>query len=212
MGFMVEMVAIHMQNQYKKVNPATIYLMKNFKLLKKLLKKRVCRNTYSLFIKGNYKVIDRLRKNKIYYKVINRDRRGVRMEQIKKIKQLFFNKQFIIFIVIGGVNTISSAIFSSFYSVLLGDVEAFIPGYATGILVSYVLNTLFTFKDQFELKKLIKFAMSTIPNFLIQFVTVYVGVNLLHINNIICYGIAAVIGVPITFAILKLFVYRNKAK
>lgn len=134
------------------------------------------------------------------------------MEQIKKIKQLFFNKQFIIFIVIGGVNTISSAIFSSFYSVLLGDVEAFIPGYATGILVSYVLNTLFTFKDQFELKKLIKFAMSTIPNFLIQFVTVYVGVNLLHINNIICYGIAAVIGVPITFAILKLFVYRNKAK
>ena len=134
------------------------------------------------------------------------------MEQIKKIKQLFFNKQFIIFIVIGGVNTISSAIFSSFYSVLLGDVEAFIPGYATGILVSYVLNTLFTFKDQFELKKLIKFAMSTIPNFLIQFVTVYVGVNLLHINNIICYGIAAIIGVPITFAILKLFVYRNKAK
>lgn len=134
------------------------------------------------------------------------------MEQVKKIKQLFFNKQFIIFIVIGGVNTISSAIFSSFYSVLLGDVEAFIPGYVTGILVSYMLNTLFTFKDQFELKKLIKFAMSTIPNFLIQFVTVYVGVNLLHINNIICYGIAAIIGVPITFAILKLFVYRNKAK
>lgn len=134
------------------------------------------------------------------------------MEQIEKIKQLFFNKQFIIFIVIGGINTISSAVFSSFYAMLLGDVEAFIPGYATGILVSYILNTQFTFKDQFELKKLIKFAISTIPNFLIQFVTVYIGVNLLHINNIICYGIAAVIGVPVTFAILKVFVYRNKAK
>lgn len=134
------------------------------------------------------------------------------MEQIKKVKQLFFNKQFIIFIVIGGINTISSAIFSSFYSMLLGDVEAFIPGYVTGILVSYMLNTLFTFKDQFELKKLIKFAMSTIPNFLIQFITVYVGVNLMHINNITCYGIAAVIGVPVTFTILKLFVYRNKEK
>ena len=134
------------------------------------------------------------------------------MEQIEKIKQLFFNKQFIIFIVIGGINTISSAVFSSFYAMLLGDVEAFIPGYATGILVSYILNTQFTFKDQFELNKLIKFAISTIPNFLIQFVTVYVGVNLLHINNIICYGIAAVIGVPVTFAILKVFVYRNKAK
>lgn len=132
------------------------------------------------------------------------------MERIKKVKQLFINRQFIIFIVIGGINTLSSAVFSSLYSMLLGKVEAFIPGYATGVLVSYTLNTVFTFKDQFELKKLIKFALSTIPNFLIQFITVYVGVNLLHINNIICYGVAAIIGVPITFAILKLFVYNNK--
>ena len=134
------------------------------------------------------------------------------MEQIKKMKQLFLNKQFITFIVIGGVNTVSSAIFSSFYSMLLGDVEAFIPGYVTGILVSYILNTIFTFKDRFKFKKLIQFAISTIPNFLIQFIMVYVGVHLLHINNIICYGIAAIVGVPITFAILKLFVYRNQAK
>lgn len=132
------------------------------------------------------------------------------MEQIKKIKQLFINRQFIIFIVIGGINTLSSAVFSSLYATLLGKVEAFIPGYATGILVSYTLNTIFTFKDQFELTKLIKFALSTIPNFLIQFVIVYIGVNLLHINNIICYGVAAIIGVPITFAILKLFVYTKK--
>ena len=132
------------------------------------------------------------------------------MEPIKKVKQLFVNKQFIIFIIIGGINTISSAVFSSFYSMILGDVQAFIPGYATGILVSYILNTIFTFKDSFEVKKLIQFAMSTIPNFLIQFIMVYIGVDLLHINNIICYGIAAIIGVPITFAILKLFVYSNK--
>lgn len=132
------------------------------------------------------------------------------MERIKKVKQLFINRQFIIFIVIGGINTLSSAVFSSLYSMLLGKVEAFIPGYATGVLVSYTLNTVFTFKDEFELKKLIKFALSTIPNFLIQFITVYIGVNLLHINNIICYGVAAIIGVPITFAILKLFVYTNK--
>lgn len=132
------------------------------------------------------------------------------MERIKKVKQLFINRQFIIFIVIGGINTLSSAVFSSLYSMLLGKVEAFIPGYATGVLVSYTLNTVFTFKEEFELTKLIKFALSTIPNFLIQFVTVYIGVNLLHINNIICYGVAAIIGVPITFAILKLFVYTNK--
>ena len=139
-------------------------------------------------------------------------REGVKMEQIEKIKQLFLSKQFIIFIVIGVINTISSAVFSSLYSIIFGSVEAFIPGYATGILVSYTLNTIFTFKDQFELKKLIKFAISTIPNFLIQFIIVYIGVDILGINNIICYGIAAIIGVPTTFVILKLFVYSHKEK
>lgn len=127
-----------------------------------------------------------------------------------KIKKLFFSKQFIIFIIIGAINTMSSALFASLYSMLLGEIQAFIPGYVTGIIVSYTLNTLFTFKECFQWKKLIQFACSTIPNFMIQFIIVYIGVSGLHIPAIICYGAAAVIGVPVTFGILKLFVYRNK--
>lgn len=129
---------------------------------------------------------------------------------INQIKRLFFNKQFIVFIIIGIVNTMSSAMFASLYAILLGEIEAFIPGYATGIIVSYTLNTLFTFKERFQWKKLIQFACSTVPNFMIQLIIVYIGVKLLHIPAIICYGTAAVIGVPVTFGILKLFVYRSK--
>lgn len=129
---------------------------------------------------------------------------------INKMKKLFFSKQFIIFIIIGVINTMSSTVFSSLYAMLLGEVQAFIPGYATGVIVSYMLNTLFTFKESFQWKKLIQFACSTIPNFMIQFIIVYIGVRVLHIPSIICYGMAAVIGVPVTFGILKLFVYRNK--
>lgn len=131
------------------------------------------------------------------------------MQYVERLKKVFFNKQFMIFIIIGGINTLSSAVFSSIYSLLLGEVQAFIPGYATGILISYMLNTLFTFKDTFSLNKLIKFAASTIPNFCIQFISVYIGVNLLHVHHIICYGIAAIIGVPVTFLILKFFVYTK---
>lgn len=128
-----------------------------------------------------------------------------------KLKKVFFNRQFIIFIIIGGVNTLSSIIFSSIYALLLGEVQAFVLGYVTGVIVSYTLNTLFTFKDTFSLNKFIKFAISTIPNLLIQFIIVYIGINLLQIHHIICYGMAAILGVPITFLILKLFVYtRNK--
>lgn len=133
------------------------------------------------------------------------------MGYMKQLKKVFFNKQFIIFIIIGGINTLSSIIFSSIYTLLLGEVQSFGLGYVTGVIVSYTLNTLFTFKDTFALSKLIKFAISTIPNFLIQFIIVYIGIRLLHIHHIICYGIAAILGIPVTFLILKLFVYtRNK--
>lgn len=132
------------------------------------------------------------------------------MLYLEKLEKMFMNKQFLIFIVIGGINTVSSAICSSLYALLLGDVQAFIIGYATGILISYILNTIFTFKDELALNKLIKFAISTIPNFVIQLSIVYIGVNLMHINNMICYIIAAVLGVPITFIILKAFVYTKK--
>lgn len=134
------------------------------------------------------------------------------MEYISKIRKIFVNRQFIIFILIGCINTISGALFSALYALLLGEVTAFIPGYITGTLVSYLLNSIFTFKEHLGILKFAKFALSTVPNFLIQFITVYIGVNLLSINHIICYGMAAVVGVPVTFLILKLFVYTNKNK
>lgn len=126
---------------------------------------------------------------------------------MKKIKQFLLSKQFIIFIIIGGINTLSSSLFSALYALLLGKVIAFIPGYITGILVAYTLNAHFNFKEQLQWYKLVKYGISTIPNFIIQFIVVYIGVNLLQINHLICYGAAAIIGVPITFIIVKLFVF-----
>lgn len=132
------------------------------------------------------------------------------MEKLNQVKNILFTKQFIIFIVIGCINTLSSSIFAAFYSMILGDVSAFIPGYITGILVAYTLNSVFNFKEKLEWNKLIKYGISTIPNFIIQLIVVYIGVSILGINNYICYGVAAIIGVPVTFIILKLFVFIQK--
>lgn len=132
------------------------------------------------------------------------------MEKLNQVKNILFTKQFILFIVIGCINTLSSSVFSAFYSMILGDVSAFIPGYITGILVAYTLNSVFNFKEKLEWNKLIKYGLSTIPNFIIQLIVVYIGVSILGINNYICYGVAAIIGVPVTFIILKIFVFIQK--
>lgn len=128
------------------------------------------------------------------------------------IKKMIFSKQFLVFIIIGGINTLSSMFFSIIYSYMLGDVLAFIPGYLTGILVAYTLNARINFKEPLKLIKLIKYGISTIPNFIIQFICVYIGVELLKMNSIIAYGVAAVIGVPVTYIIVKLFVFKKVNK
>lgn len=131
-------------------------------------------------------------------------------EKVKNISKVFINKQFLLFVFIGGINTLSTAIFSSIYNKVLGGISAFIVGYITGIMISYTLNATFTFHEKMELGKLIKFAISTIPNFVIQLIIVYIGTKLLSIPNMICYGMAAVIGVPVTFLILKIYVFVKR--
>ncbi len=129
---------------------------------------------------------------------------------INKFKSMFFNKEFIIFIIIGVINTLSSTVFAMIYSSVLPATIAFVPGYLTGVVVSYTLNSIVTFKEKLSLTKFIKFGISTIPNFIIQWVTVYIVVQVLGIHKLIAYGLAAIVGVPVTFVILKLFVFMKK--
>jgi len=129
---------------------------------------------------------------------------------INKVKDIFLNRTFILFIIIGCINTFNGIIISYVYSIILGKLISFILGYLTGLMISYMLNSYFTFKEPMAFHKLIKFCISCIPNFMIQFLVVLVGMNLFHLHKLVAYGMAAVIGVPITFLILRLFVFTKK--
>ena len=129
---------------------------------------------------------------------------------IDKFKEVFLTKEFIIFIIIGCINSLSGIVFSSIYSVYLTPIVSFIFGYLTGIGVSYLLNSYFTFKESLSIKKMIKFAISCVPNFIIQLATVFIMVKLLHLNKLLAYGLAAIIGVPVTFLMVKFFAFARK--
>lgn len=132
------------------------------------------------------------------------------MNRVEKLRQMFFNKQFICFVIIGCINSLSGIGFSWIYSAIMGPIIAFVPGYISGIIVSYILNSVFTFKSKLSIERLLKFGISTIPNFLIQFITVLIIVNGLGFHKLVAYALAAIIGVPVTFVILKLFVFIKK--
>ena len=128
---------------------------------------------------------------------------------VDKIKNTFFTKEFIMFVIIGIINTFNGVIFSYIYSSFLNENLAFIVGYISGLFISYLLNSYFTFKENLELKKFIKFAVSYIPNFIIQNIVVIIVFNIMGWHKLIAYGLAAIIGVPVTFILMKIFAFKK---
>lgn len=124
---------------------------------------------------------------------------------------MFLSREFLAFVAVGVINTLSNVIFSTIYSLFIPNTTlAFFPGYITSNVVSYLLNSKLTFKEKLGFVKFIKFFISYIPNFIIQTVIVWLFDNFIHGPSIAAYAIAAVIGVPVTFVFMKIFTFRKK--
>lgn len=130
-------------------------------------------------------------------------------ELIIKFRNTFLTPQFIKFVCIGVINTFVGTFFSTLYSIFFDHNIAFGFGYVTGLLVSYTLNSIFTFKEKLKFNKFIKFVIASMPNFAIQYIVVLIVINILGLHQIIAYGLAAIIGVPVTFILMKIFAFKK---
>lgn len=130
------------------------------------------------------------------------------MEFIKKIKETFFTYNFIMFVIIGVINTLNSVWISYLLSLIFNANLSFVIGYIISLGIAYILNSVFNFKTKLDFIRFIKFAVSYIPNFIIQNVVVIVVYNILGFNKLIAYALAAIIGIPVTFIILKVFAFK----
>lgn len=129
---------------------------------------------------------------------------------IDKFKNTFLTKEFILFVIIGIINTFNGVLFATLYSKYLNANLAFIAGYISGLFISYILNSLVTFKEKLGFLRFIKFSISYIPNFIIQNITVFLIFNILGWPNILAYILAAAIGVPVTFILMKFFAFDKQ--
>ena len=130
--------------------------------------------------------------------------------KVKKLKNIFFTKEFFTFLIVGGINTINGIVFSYVYSLFLGVNVSFLLGYVTAMTISYILNSTLVFKEDMGVIKYIKFCISYIPNFIIQNIFVLIFYNMLHWNKLIVFALAAIVGVPVTFIIMKFFAFNKK--
>lgn len=131
---------------------------------------------------------------------------------LKKLINMFFSKQFILFVSVGIINTFNGVVCSYLYSKWMNPNKAFVMGYLTSLVISYILNSKVVFKEQLRFNRLIRFCISYIPNFMIQNVVVIIGYNILQLHQVIVYIMAAALGIPITFIVLKLFAFAKANK
>lgn len=129
---------------------------------------------------------------------------------VANFRKMFFSREFLTFVIIGIINTFNGVIFSYIYSSFLDENLAFIFGYISGLIISYVLNSKITFKEELKIIKFVRFAIASIPNFIIQNIVVILVFNMMGLHKLIAFGLAAAIGVPVTFVLMKLFAFNKK--
>ena len=127
-----------------------------------------------------------------------------------KIKTTFFTRAFLSFVGVGAANTIICILLSYIYSSFINRNIAFALGYITSLIISYFVNSTITFKESLAVSRFIKYLVSYIPNFLVQQLVVTLCLEVFGISNLIAYILAAIIGVPITFAIIKTFAFKRR--
>ncbi|HHV10184.1 MAG TPA: polysaccharide biosynthesis protein GtrA [Clostridiales bacterium] len=126
-----------------------------------------------------------------------------------QVIRTFLNREFILFLMIGTVNAADGILFSYLFSSLFNVNLALVFGYSISLTISYFLNSILAFREKLGIMKYIKFCVSYLPNFLIQNVTVLVLCNILGVHKLIGYSVAAILGIPVTFLLVKLFTFKK---
>lgn len=129
---------------------------------------------------------------------------------LTKMKKTFLSKDFLLFIFCGGVGTLTNFICSLLISLLIDPTVSYVFGYFISLFVTYALSAKLIFSA--KLKPLVfgKFVISYLPNFLIQIIFVALFINILGWHKAIAYALAIIIGLPISFLLVKVFAFKRR--
>lgn len=126
----------------------------------------------------------------------------------RELKEHFLSREFILFLMIGCVNTFDCSLLSTFLAPFLGDINlAFNVGYVLSNVIAYLLNAWFVFPTPLSWLGWGKFFLSYVPNYLVQNVLVVALYNLMGIPPVLSFIISAVLGIPATFIFVKFFAF-----
>ena len=88
----------------------------------------------------------------------------------------------------------------------------FIIAFCIGIPIAYTTHALFSFKQTWSWKRLARYPLSSIPNFILQLFAIWLLEVVLQLNPYLVYLLAAIFPLPVMFFINKILVSPLKKK
>lgn len=119
------------------------------------------------------------------------------------------NKEFLRFLVSGGVNTLSTYLIYLILLMFLDYRVSYTISYACGIFISYALNVKFVFKEKVTFKSFVQFPIVYLLQYLINLLLLYILVDHLHISEIIVPIISVIVTIPISFILSKVIIKKR---
>lgn len=137
----------------------------------------------------------------------------MRLEATKdKLRRQFWTKEFFLFVVVGVVNTLDCSLFAAVlmeYGIENANI-AFNIGYVLSNILAYLLNCWLIFPTRPQLMQYLRFAISYVGNALIENAAVIVLYNWLGFPPVVSFVLAAIVSVPVTFLLVKMYAFRKK--
>ena len=129
------------------------------------------------------------------------------MKYMERMANTFIKKDFILFVFCGGMGTLTNFLCSVTISTWLDPTLSYALGYAISLYVAYALNAFLVFKERCRFDSFIRFVLSYIPNFLILFSFVFFLLNQMGWDRILVYALAGLLGLPVTYILVKIFAF-----
>lgn len=130
------------------------------------------------------------------------------IKNIKYFIRYMLNKEFVRFIVVGGLNTVIGYTVTLFLFMILNfDYKlSQLLNFILCFPISYSLQAIIAFRTKWSIKRMFIYPLSSIPNYAMQFGTLLISVEIFRIPEYIGYLISYIVPIPVMFFIIRFMI------
>lgn len=126
---------------------------------------------------------------------------NVKSKFVGYVKNTFYKKSFLRFLLLGGMNTILTLLIYWLLILFYGHNTSYATAFIIGILFSYAANSVYTFKTKIELKRLPLYIIGYVLSYLFGSMILNISVGEFGIHKQVAIFLVIGLSIPVNYII-----------